>query len=62
VGRIRREAEGYEGSAGQYVPWWVYQEVAGLRGGATWEEGLVGEEVRYEGHVGGVVGACVKRA
>jgi hypothetical protein len=36
--------------------------VGGRGGGATWEEGLVGEEVHYEGHVDGVVGACAERA
>jgi len=64
VRRIWREvAEGYEGGEGQRVTWWVFQEVAELRGEGTWEEvDLVGEEVQNEGHVDEVVGAYVERA
>ena len=46
VGMIWKEAaEGYEEGAGQHVPWWVYQEVGGLRDEGIWKEGLVGEVV-----------------
>jgi len=45
------------------VPWWEYQEVEGGLGEETWEwVDLMDGEVRYEDHVGEVVGGCVGRA